>query len=100
MAITQEGIMCMIGRDVTDEWLDGLAYLIVKNLMKRYRAIDGISRVEMRQKLNMITTRKDSNPTMLFEKLASIQVQFLKPGLRIDKANLIAVVLIENISQC
>jgi hypothetical protein len=94
MAFTKEGTMGMVSRAVTDEWPDGLAYLIVKNLMKRYRPIDAISRVEMRQKLNQISKRKDSNPTMLFEKLAPIQDQFLAPELRIDKANLIAVVFI------
>jgi hypothetical protein len=59
----------------------------------KYRLIDTISRVEMQQKLNQITMQKDSNPTVLFEKLASIQNRFLAPGPRIDEADLIAVVL-------
>jgi hypothetical protein len=42
--------------------------------------------------LNQVTTRKDSNLTTLFEKLALIQDRYLAPGSRIDKANLIAVV--------
>jgi hypothetical protein len=93
MAIIKEGIMGMVSRVVTKPWPDGLAYLIVVNLMKRYRPIDTMSKLEMRQKLIQIVIRKDSNPKFLFEKLASIQDQFLAPELNFDEADLIAVVL-------
>jgi hypothetical protein len=93
MAFSKEGVMGMVSRSVTREWPEGLACLVVSNLMKRYRPVDTISKVEMHQKLNQITMRRGSNPPMLFEMLASIEDQYLVPGMKLDEADLIAVVL-------
>jgi hypothetical protein len=80
MAFTKNGIMGMISRSTTKEWPDVLAYLIVQNLMKRFRPVDTISKVKMRQRLNQITMKKGSNLSLLFEKLASIEDQYMAPG--------------------
>ena len=93
MAFSKEGVMGMMSRSVTREWPEGLACLVVSNLMKRYRPVDTISKVEMRQKLNQITMKRGSNPSLLFEMLASIEDQYLAPGMKLDEADLIAVVL-------
>jgi len=93
MAFVKEGIMGMVSRACTREWPDGLAYLVVQNLMKKYRPTDVLSKVELRQRLNQITMKKDSDPSLLFEKLAAIQDRFLAPGMKIEEDELIAVVL-------
>jgi hypothetical protein len=83
----------MVSRAVTKECSDRLAYLIVINLMKRYRPIDTKPKVQMWQKLNHRNMQNYSNTTLLFGKLTSIQDQFLAPGVKIDEADLIAMVL-------
>jgi hypothetical protein len=85
MAFTKDGIMGMISRSTTKEWPDRLAYPVVKNLMKRFRPVDTISKVEMRQRLNQITMKKGSNPSLLFEKLSSIKDQYMAPGEKLMK---------------
>jgi len=93
MAFNNNGIMGMVSKAMTQEWPDGLAYLVVQNLMKRFRPVDTISKVEMRQRLNQVTMKEGSNPSLLFEKLATIEDQFISPGARLDETDLIAVVL-------
>jgi hypothetical protein len=75
--------MGMVSRSVTRECPKGLACLVVSNLMKRYRPIDTISNVEMHQKLNQIAIKRGSNPSLLFEMLASIEDQYLAPGMKL-----------------
>ena len=48
MAFSREGIMRLVSRSKTKEWPDGLAYLVVKELNKKFRPKDIISKVEMR----------------------------------------------------
>jgi hypothetical protein len=52
-----DGIMGLVSKDITKEWPGGLAYLVVRGLMKKFRPIDTISKVEVKQQLNC------SNPT-------------------------------------
>jgi Zinc knuckle len=93
MAYSKEGIIGLINRSRTTEWPDGLAYLIVLGLMKKYRPLNTTSKVEMRQIMNRITMQKGSDPALLFEKLAMIEEKYMAPGTKIDKTDLIAVVL-------
>jgi hypothetical protein len=66
----------MASRSVAREWPEGLTCHVVSNLIKRYRLVDTISKVEMCQKLNQITMKKGSSPSLQFEMLASIEDQF------------------------
>ena len=43
----------------------------------------------MRQRLNQITMKRVRNPSLLFERLASIEDHYMAPGLIIDETNLI-----------
>jgi hypothetical protein len=72
LSFTREGIMRLISPSKTKEWLDGLAYLVVKELNKKYQPIDIISKVEMRQRLNQVVMKKGSDLAELFETLSSI----------------------------
>jgi hypothetical protein len=63
------------------------------SLMKKYRPIDTISRVELRQKLNKVTMKKGEDPAALFAQLSVIENQYTAPGRTLDEGDLIAVVL-------
>jgi hypothetical protein len=49
MAFTREGIMRLVSKAKTKEWPEGLAYLVAKELNKKFKPNDIISKVEMRQ---------------------------------------------------
>ena len=93
LAFTNESVMVMIYRARTKEWPRGLAKLVVEALMKKYRPIDTISRVELRQKLNKVTMKKGADPATLFAQLNVIENQYTAQDRTIDEGDLIAVVL-------
>jgi len=93
MAFTTEKTMNIVYASCTEEWPDGIAYLVVRELMKKYRPLDTISKIEMRQKLTRIKMKKGMDPSILFETLTSIQNQYLGPGKRLPKEELIAIIL-------
>jgi hypothetical protein len=92
MSFTREGIMRLISQSKTKEWPDGLAYLVVKELNKKYRPIDIISKVEMRQRLNQVVMKKGSDPAEQFETLSSIEDWYGGVG-NLEETDLIAIVL-------
>jgi Zinc knuckle len=61
--------------------------------MKKYQPLDTVSKIEMRQELTRIKMRKGMDPSLLFERLTLIQNQYLGPGKRLDKEELIAIAL-------
>jgi gag-polypeptide of LTR copia-type len=92
MAFTKEGIMRLASCSKTKEWPDDLAYLVVKELNKKFRPKDIISKFEMRQRLNQVSMKKGSDPALLFETLAAIEDQFSGIG-NLEETDLIAIVL-------
>jgi Reverse transcriptase (RNA-dependent DNA polymerase) len=92
MAFTREGIMRMVSKAKTKEWPEGVAYLIVKELKRKYRPNDIISKVELRQRLNQVSMKKGSDPSILFETLAAIEDQYDGIG-AVSETDLIAIVL-------
>ena len=82
--------MRLVSRSKTKAYPQGLAYLIVKAMMKKYCPNDTMSRVEQRQKLNQVSMKKGSNPTILFEKLAAIEDQYGDMEGGVSKMDLIA----------
>jgi predicted Zn-ribbon and HTH transcriptional regulator len=93
MAFITDKAMNIVFLASTEGWEEGEAHLVVKELMKRYRPIDTVSRVEMRQQLAKIQFKKGMDPALIFEQLTSIQNQYLGPGKRLDKDELIALIL-------
>jgi hypothetical protein len=47
-----DGIMGLVSKTITKEWPEGFTYLVVRGLMKKFRPIDTISNVEVKQQLN------------------------------------------------
>jgi hypothetical protein len=73
MAFITDGVMGLVSKAVTKDWPGGLAYLVVQGLMKKYRPVDTISKVEMRQQRNHITMKRGLDPALLFEQLSYIE---------------------------
>jgi hypothetical protein len=93
IAFTTEKAMNIIYAACTENWPDGEAHLVVRELYKRYRPLDTVSKVEMRQHSSRVKIKKGMNQSELFETLTSIQNQFLGPGKRLPKDEIIAIIL-------
>jgi hypothetical protein len=93
MAFTTDGTMQLIFKAMSNEWPEGKASDVVKYMLKKYKPQDTITRVELRQKLNKITMKRNADPATLFEQISSIENQYNAPGKKIEEADLIAVVL-------
>jgi hypothetical protein len=65
----------------------------VKELMKKYHPLDTVSKIEMRQQLSKLKMKKGMDRSLLFERLTSIQNQYLGQGKCLDKEKLIAITL-------
>jgi hypothetical protein len=92
VAFNKEGIMRLFSKAKTKEWPEGLAYLVVLELNKKFKPNDIITKVEMRQKLNQVNMKKGSDPALLFKSLAEVEDRYDGIGM-IDEMDLIAIVL-------
>jgi gag-polypeptide of LTR copia-type/Zinc knuckle len=88
-----DGLLNIVEQSMTGDWPSGLACVIIDELFKRYRPVDIISRVELRTRLNHVSMKKDDDPRVLFDQLASIQSAYNDVTRKIDPDDLIAVVL-------
>jgi hypothetical protein len=73
MAFTTDKAMNMVFAAATKGWQEGEAYLVVKELMKKDRPLDTVSKIVMRQQSSKIKMKKGMDPSLLFERLTSIQ---------------------------
>jgi hypothetical protein len=76
IAFTTEKAINIIYAACTENWPNGEAHLVVRELYWRYRPLDTVSKVEMYQHLSHVMMKKGVNPSELFETLTSIQNQF------------------------
>jgi hypothetical protein len=58
IVLTTDKAINIIHAACTENWLDGESHLVVRNLHKRYRPLDTVSKVELRQQLDKIRTKK------------------------------------------
>jgi hypothetical protein len=93
MAFTREMTMGLVYKAQTEEWPEGLAYLVVAALKAKYMPDDVITKVELRQMLAKVKMKKDDEPSIIFEQLSAIENRFNKPGQQIPDDDLIAAVL-------
>jgi hypothetical protein len=89
MAFITDGVMGLVSKAVTKDWPGGLAYLVVQGLMKKYRPVNIISKVEMQQQLNRITMKRGSDPALLFEHLSTIEEKFWLQETKLMKPTLL-----------
>jgi gag-polypeptide of LTR copia-type/Zinc knuckle len=93
MAFTTEVVMGLVYKASTTAWPSGLAKIVVQGLLKKYRPLDIVSLVELRQRMNKVTMKKGADPSTLFEQLSAIENQFSVPGTPMDESHMIAVIL-------
>ena len=93
MAFTTEGVMGLVYKASTTDWPSGLATVVVQGLLKKYRPLDIVSLVELRQRMNKVSMKKGVDPSTLFEQLSAIENQFSVPGTPMDESHMIAAIL-------
>jgi hypothetical protein len=67
--------------------------VVVPGLLKKYRPLDIVSLVELRQQMNKVSMKKGADPSTLFEQLSAIENQFSLPGTPMDESHMIAGIL-------
>jgi hypothetical protein len=72
MAFLREGMIMILYQAMTPEWPRGLAYRVIEILIRKFRPVDMISKIELRTELNNISMKKKDKPSDLFEKIASV----------------------------
>ena len=93
MAFMTKSNMTMIMRGQTDDWLSGLAWKVVKELLEKYKPNDNMARVEARMMLNNVSMKNDDDPSVLFEQISQIQNCFGTAARTIEDGDLIATAL-------
>ncbi len=94
MAFTTEGVMVLlVYKASTTDWPSGLATVVVQGLLNKYRSLDIVSSVELRQRMNKVPMKKGADPSTLFEQLSAIENQFSVRGTPMDESHMIAAIL-------
>ena len=92
MAFMTPSLMMLVHHACDDDWPGGLAWKIVKELLKRYRLQDNIMHVKLQMMLNCIMMKANEDPVKLFEQLSEIKSMYNTNDMTVDEADLIAVV--------
>jgi hypothetical protein len=94
MVFTSEGTMGLVYKAMSANWPNGLAYLVIKGLFKKYQPQqDMVTLVELRQMLNKISMKKDANLVTMFEQIASVKNRYHTVMRKIQEEELIAFIL-------
>ena len=81
MSFKTTALMNCISDAKTNNYPDGLAHLIVKGLLERYRPTGRISKLEALSELEHITMENNDEPDDLFNKIASVKQQYRNSGI-------------------
>lgn len=73
----------------------GLGSVVVKGLLKKYRLLDVVSLVEVRQRLENGSRKRRADPSTLFQQLRAISNQLTVPGKPLDQSYLMAAILVK-----
>eukprot|EP00957_Ditylum_brightwellii_P174858 13313953-Ditylum_brightwellii.AAC.1 len=93
MDFTTKALMGLIYSAMLNDWPSGLTCLVVVALHEKFAPKDLISKVELRREMNAITMKKEDDPSVLFEKISSLENQFNTATFQIAKEDTIATVL-------
>jgi hypothetical protein len=93
MALQTEGLIALINSTKDTAWPTGVAWKAIKKLKEKYQPKDFVSKVELRRKLNAVYMKDNENPSVLFEKIASIKNAFAMNGHNIQEDELLATVM-------
>jgi hypothetical protein len=93
MAFTKEAMMQLIYKAKSKAWPGGLVHEVVKGLFNKYRSIDMMTLVELRQALGKVWMKQKDDLAVIFEQIGSIENQYMDGTRTIPDKELIAVVL-------
>ena len=93
LAFTSDELINMIMLSQNDDWPEGLASKVVKQLEERYKPEDIMSLVDEKIALNKIRMGQNEDPKKLFEKIKAVETRFNTKTKKISEAEKIAVVL-------
>jgi hypothetical protein len=89
MAFTTEALMGLIYKARTQDWPNGLAWLVMKEVHKKYFPKDLVSKIELRRALNAVSMKKD----VLFEQISAVENKFNTVNYQIPKEDRISTAL-------
>jgi hypothetical protein len=82
-----------VDASITEEYPNGLAYIVVEELQKKYLPLDTMTRIELRTELNNICMKRKENPSALFEHIVSIRNRYNQGTYKVSMDDLFAVVM-------
>jgi hypothetical protein len=93
MAFTSKGTMSLIYKAEAQAWPNGLASLVTDALKAKYMPQESVTQVELRQMLNKVSMKPNSNLAVIFEQISTIKNRYYAGTQTIDSEDLIADVL-------
>jgi hypothetical protein len=82
LAFTTKALMNRVSKSKTSEYPRGLAWKITEGLMKKYRPVDRIAKVEAKAALRKIVMNDNEEPDDFFNKLSAVQQTYADSGLQ------------------
>ena len=99
MSFTTAGLMEHIEASKTEIYQEGIAHVIVEEMMKKYRPRDRIAGVEAEKELMKLKMKNKSNPDKYFNKLAVLKNKYRSNVNTFDEEKMIAATLAKAPSQ-
>ena len=93
MAFQTDALINIVTDSQTDSFPSGLAWTIIKKLLKLYRPTDLTAQVEMKNDLSRLTLKLSQSPEELSNQIASIKARYNVGRYRIPQIDLITAVL-------
>ena len=78
---------------MTDDCPGGIAYKVFERLKKKYQPKDGLTDVELQERLTSISMKKDDNPDLLFDQLSTIKNWYNTPNKKVSESQMVAIVM-------
>jgi hypothetical protein len=93
MPFTSAQTLGLIYKAQDASWPAGLAHKVVTALKSKYKPVDMVSLVEMRQAMAKVSMKKNEEPSSLFEKICEMENRFSRSQITITDEEKIATVL-------
>ena len=93
MALIGEEVFEVICNGVTENYPDGLAYQITKELKREYQPDDGTSSLEYLNRLSKLKLRKTENPLELYNKVAAIKISYGTSENKVQERDLVMAII-------
>jgi gag-polypeptide of LTR copia-type len=93
-ALQEDDMVLLLDGAMTDEWPDGLAYLVMEAIEREYRPKNLMQAVNLRRKLNAIKMKKGDAPTQMFKELNGIKARYGKLRIKVNDDDLMATAVV------